>query len=291
MGSDGILLINKPKGVTSTKVVEKVRKRLRTKVGHSGTLDPVATGLLVLLIGKATRFSWLFLEMDKAYRVKARLGVRTDTYDAEGNVLEEREVNVSCEEVKDALKNFMGEIQQVPPPFSAKKVKGKRAYKLARKGEKLTLNPVKVKVYELEMLRCDIPVVELFMKVSSGTYVRSLINELGNLLSVGAIVEDLVRESVGPFKLENAYTLEQFMMAENPQDMVTPVDKAFSFLPKVSLNFFSAKRVLNGNPVLLRDAPEGYVAIYVDNIFVGIGSVKSNILKPERLLIPESIQA
>ncbi len=290
MGSDGILLIDKPKGLTSTRVVEKVRRKLKTKVGHSGTLDPLATGLLILLIGRATRFSWMFLNMDKTYLVKARLGVKTDTYDVEGNVIDEREVNVSCQEVEKALSRFVGEIEQVPPPFSAKKVQGKRAYKLARRGKNPQLKPVKVKIYELQLLECIPPHITIRMKVSSGTYVRSLINDLGESLSSGAVVEGLVREEVGPFSLSDAVPLERFLEADNPWDFVLPVERAFSFLPKVSLDYFNAKKVLNGNPVLVKEKAEGYVTIYIDDTFVGIGKVKSGVLKPERLLIPEGIQ-
>ncbi len=288
---DGLLLINKPEGITSTKVVEKVRKCLKVKVGHTGTLDPIATGLLILLVGRATRFSWLFLKMDKLYRVKARLGLKTDTYDIQGTVIEERKVNVTCDEVKDALKAFLGEIEQVPPPFSAKRIRGRRAYKLARKGKIPELKPVKVKVYELELLDCRPPYLELSMRVSSGTYVRSLIKDLGEKLSTGAIVEGLIREGIGPFRLKDACELDELLEAQDPWKFVVPVDKAFFFLPKVSLDVFSARKVLHGNPVLLRNAPEGYVSIYLNDVFVGVGSVKSNILKPERLMLPEQTPA
>jgi len=140
---DGVLIVNKPKGITSTRVVERVKRKLKTKVGHTGTLDPIATGVLVLLIGKATRFSWLFLNMEKIYRVTALLGVSTDTYDIEGNVLKRSEVDVRCEEIEELLSTFRGSIEQFPPPFSAKKIEGKRAYKLARKGIRPKLKPIR----------------------------------------------------------------------------------------------------------------------------------------------------
>ena len=291
MVRDGVLVIDKPFGITSTRVVEKVRRKLRRKVGHTGTLDPIATGVLVLLVGRATRFSWLFLNMDKSYRVIALLGIRTDTYDVEGKVLRSSEVRVTCEEVEEVLGDFKGEIQQVPPPFSAKRVEGKRAYRLARKGDTPKLKPVKVKVHELELLSCDPPEIELYMRVSSGTYVRSLVNDLGEKLSTGAVVKSLRRESVGPFHLGDAVPLEEFLSSGEPWRYVMNLEEAFSFLPKVSLDYFSGKRVLHGNPVLLKESlPDGYATIYIDDTFVGVGRVSSGILKPERLMIPEKTQ-
>ncbi len=288
MKKEGVLLINKPKGITSTRVVEKVKRRLRTKAGHTGTLDPIATGLLILLVGRATRFSWIFLELDKTYRVEVLLGVETDTYDVEGRIVAEREVNVTCEDVEKALPLFRGKLVQIPPPFSAKKVGGKRAYRLARKGEIPQLKPIEVNVYSLEMVRCNLPRVELLMRVSSGTYVRSLVHDLGKSLGTGAVVENLVREKVGTFSVEEAVDLETFLQSENPWVYVMDVEKALSFLPKVDLSFFHGRRILTGNPVLVeRDLPEGYVRIHINETFIGVGEFRSGILKPRRLLLPE----
>ncbi len=288
---DGVLLIDKPKGITSTRVVERVKRKLKTKVGHTGTLDPIATGVLVLLVGKATRFSWLFLNMDKTYRVTALFGLSTDTYDIEGEVVAKSEATFRCEDVERLLNLFRGSIEQYPPPFSAKKVEGKRAYRLARKGIQPKLKPVRVTVYELEMERCEPPEVELLMRVSSGTYVRSLVHELGKEAGTGAVVKELTRLSVGPFSLRDAVSLEEFLSSEEPWEYVLPLEEAFSFLPKVSLDFFNGKKILNGNPVLLKDkTEEGSVTIYIDDTFVGVGRVESGILKPERLIIPEGTQ-
>ncbi len=286
---DGVLIVNKPSGITSTRVVEKVRRKLKTRVGHTGTLDPLADGLLILLIHRATRFSWLFLGMDKGYRVSARLGVETDTYDMEGTVLRETEVSLSCEQLEKTLGEFTGEIEQVPPPFSAKKVRGKRAYRLARKGIKPDLKPVRVKVYRIELLRCRIPEFEISVLVSSGTYVRSLIHDIGRRLSTGAVVERLTRVRIGPFTLDSAVDLESFLRSEDPWRHVIPVEKALSFLPAVDLDSFSGERVLHGNPVLLSEPTEGYVRIYVDRTFVGVGKAENSVLKPERLLLPEHL--
>ena len=219
---DGIILLNKPKGISSSRAVEKVRKKLKTKVGHTGTLDPLATGLLILLVGRATRFSWLFLNMDKSYEVTALLGISTDTYDIEGRVLEEKEVKVSCEKIAEVIARFEGDILQLPPPYSAKKVSGKRAYKLARKGVKPALKPVKVRVYRMEMISCDPPEFKVSMRVSSGTYVRSLIKDIGDELSCGGVVKDLVRTSVGAFHLVSSVGLEEILSSEEPYRYVIP---------------------------------------------------------------------
>ncbi len=287
---DGVLIIDKPKGITSTRVVEKVRRKLKAKVGHTGTLDPIATGILLLTVGRATRFSWIFTGLEKGYRVHGVLGLITDTYDLEGEVLEKREVRVSCEDLEGVLKRFCGEIEQVPPPYSAKKVGGKRAYRLARKGVKPQLKPVRVKIYRIELSWCRIPEFEIYTEVSSGTYVRSLVNDIGKELSSGAVVKDLTRERVGPFTLREAVPLEEFLDSEDPWRFVIPIDRSLSFLPKVSLDFFKGRKVLNGNPVLVEgDLQEGYVRIYIDETFVGVGVHRSGVLKPERLLIPEGL--
>ena len=285
---DGLLILSKPSGLTSSQVVEKVRKRLRTKAGHTGTLDPLARGVLLVLLGKATRFSWIFTELKKRYRVRGRLGIETDTYDVEGNVLREREVSVSCDQLREVLQSFRGEIEQTPPPFSAKKVGGKRAYRLARRGVKPPLKPVRVRVYEIELLSCEIPHFEVEVLVSSGTYVRSLIHDAGQKLSTGAIVTELIRTQVGPFGLDAAVDLDRFLKDENPRRFVVPVEEGLSFLPAVSLDRFRGERILHGNPVPLGGEGEGYVRIYIDDLFVGVGKLSGGILRPERLIPPKT---
>jgi len=257
---DGLLILRKPSGITSSQVVEKIRKRLRTKAGHTGTLDPLAQGVLLVLLGKATRFSWIFTELRKRYRVKGRLGMETDTYDVEGNLLAEKEVSVRCDQLREVLRSFRGEIEQIPPPFSAKRIGGKRAYRLARKGVKPPLKPVRVKVYEINLLSCNIPEFEIETLVSSGTYIRSLIHDVGQKLSTGAIVTELIRTEVGPFSLDSAVDLDELLKDEDPRRFVVPVEEGLSFLPAVFLDRFRG---------------------------VGVGSLRGGILKPERLIPPE----
>lgn len=201
---EGILLVDKPKGPSSFKLVQILRKRLGVKkIGHAGTLDPFATGVMVMLIGRRyTRLSDQFLCNDKEYVAEVFLGTTTDTYDAEGMVISQSTLIPSFEEVQESLKFFQGEIEQVPPMFSAKKMQGKKLYELARKGIEVKRNPVKVKM-EIELIRYDYPFLELRIVCSKGTYIRSLAYDLGLKLGCGAHLTNLKRTRSGQFTLEN----------------------------------------------------------------------------------------
>ena len=282
---DGVLLIDKPKGLTSARVVEKVKRNLKTKAGHTGTLDPIATGLLVILTGRATRFAWIFQSLDKGYLTDALLGITTDTYDVEGKIIERREVKVDCEEVRRTVEGFRGEILQTPPPFSAKKIGGKRAYRLARKGKEPELKPIKVNIKEIKLTNCSPPRFSFYCLVSSGTYIRSLVNDIGLKLGTGAVIENLRRTQVGVFRINDAVALEEFLSSENPFRYLIPIESALSFLPEVRVDTFTGDRVLKGMSVVLKGfSIEGNVRIYVDDKFVGVGLVRSGVLKPERLI-------
>jgi len=208
---DSILLIDKPKGITSAKAVALVKKRFKVKVGHTGTLDPLATGLLILLTGKRTKQASTFLHMDKAYQVRAILGITTTTYDVAGDVVKSCDRPVSREEMELALKGFVGELSQVPPAFSAKKIAGKKAYELARQGVEVDMPASKVTAYSLRLLTYDYPNFTLECEVSSGFYVRSLVHDLGERLGVGATVEEVRRIRVGAYRIEDAVTLETLL--------------------------------------------------------------------------------
>ena len=208
---DSILLIDKPKGITSAKAVALVKKRFGTKVGHTGTLDPLATGLLILLTGKRTKQASTFLHMDKAYQVRAILGKTTTTYDVAGEVTKTSDRVVAREEVEVALKAFHGELLQVPPAYSAKKIGGKKAYELARQGLEVEIPASKVTVYSLRLLAFDYPDFTLECEVSSGFYVRSLVHDLGERLGVGATVEEVRRMRVGDYRIEDAVLLDELL--------------------------------------------------------------------------------
>lgn len=281
----GVLLVDKPKGMTSMEVVEGIKKRFKVKAGHSGTLDPIATGLLLVLIDEATKFSQFFTSLDKAYTAVAKLGEITDSYDAEGEVLEIRPLQASCEDVKSALKNLTGKILQKPPPFSAKRVRGKRAYELARKGIKVDIKPVEVHVYKAEMRECNLPYVSLYFEVSSGTYIRSLVHQLGFDLSCGAHLVELRRLRIGSFGVERAIGYHRLMSLEDLAGLLIPVGDALAFLPKVNLNKEFSRRIRHGLPIRLEKSYERtFLRLYEGDSFLGVGLIEDNMLKPYRLM-------
>ena len=204
-----MLLVDKPKGLTSSRVVEHIKRRFKVKVGHTGTLDPIATGLLVVLTGKRTKDASLFLKLDKAYEVKAVLGIETDTFDSEGEILRRSDNEVTREELENALKEFHGDIWQTPPLFSAKKIDGQKAYQLARKGVSVAIPPKKVSIYSLELKEFQFPYFTLACEVSSGFYVRSLAHDIGEKLGVGATVVAVRRTRVGPYHVGDARSLDE----------------------------------------------------------------------------------
>ncbi len=208
---DKMLLVDKPKGLTSSRVVERIRKKFNVKVGHTGTLDPLATGLLVILTGKRTKNASLFLKLDKAYEVEAVLGIKTDTFDSEGKILWQTNSEVTREELEEALKEFHGDIWQIPPPFSAKKIGGRKAYQLARKGVSVDIPSKKVSIYSLELKEFRFPCFIFTCEVSSGFYIRSLTHDIGEKIGVGATVVEVRRTRVGPYYVEQAEKLDEVL--------------------------------------------------------------------------------
>jgi len=204
----GVLVVDKEKGMTSHDVVARVRRRFSIKkVGHAGTLDPNATGVLLLLLGKATRLSNTFLDQDKEYEATMKLGEKTDSGDCAGSVIRTREVRVSAPDVENAMERFVGEIEQVPPMFSAKKIKGKKLYEFARKGVEVEREPKKVIIKELKAERIDLPFVVLRVVCGKGTYIRQLADDIGDSLDCGAHLTELRRTRSGEFSLSQAVSL------------------------------------------------------------------------------------
>ena len=280
-----VLLVDKPKGITSFKVVEKVKKNFGLrKVGHTGTLDPIATGLLILLIEEATRFSEFFLRLTKTYVATAMLGVMTDTYDAEGRVLEVRNVDVSCEDVERVMAEFVGRITQRPPPFSAKKIGGVRAYQLARKGIELELKPVEVEIYRARLVECAIPKVVFEFEVSAGTYIRSLVNDIGLRLGCGAHIAELRRTKVGDWSVSMALSYERLETIQDLWGVAIPVDQALNFLPAVKLNWKEYRLFRNGAKIRSPIQCFGYVRVFSEEGFLGVGLCEGGFLKPYRLM-------
>lgn len=208
---DRMFLVDKPKGLTSSRVVERIKKKFSAKAGHTGTLDPLATGLMVVLTGKFTKNASSFLKLDKAYEVKVVLGIETDTFDTEGKVLRRNDSEVTKEELERVLKEFSGDIWQTPPPYSAKKITGQKAYQLARKGLPVDIPPKKVSIYSLALKEFQFPYFTIACEVSSGFYVRSLAHDIGDKLKVGATVTEVRRTRVGPYRVEQAKCLDEIL--------------------------------------------------------------------------------
>src|SRR6516165_4612757 len=211
MALNGVMVVDKPSGWTSHDVVARCRNLLgQRSIGHLGTLDPMATGVLPLMLGRMTRLSQFYAGSEKRYQGVIRLGIETDTYDADGDPGgAEKDVEVSLEELQVAACAFIGRLQQIPPPFSAKKIRGVPAYKLARRKQEVELKPVEVEVYEFNTREWIVPEVHFDCRVSAGTYVRSLAHELGCKLGCGAHLASLRRTAAAEFDLSQAYTLEQ----------------------------------------------------------------------------------
>jgi tRNA pseudouridine55 synthase len=250
--TDGILNIHKASGMTSHEVVARVRKLLRQKrVGHTGTLDPLATGVLPICVGQATRVAEYLSESGKAYQAEITFGTVTDTYDAEGTVIRTANTNtLTLEHIENLLPRFLGSQMQVPPLYSAIKIQGQPAYKHARAGEELTLEPRAVEITQLHIVDWQHPKLTLDVECSKGTYIRSLAYDLGEALECGAYLTALLRTRSGPFSIEQSLTLEQLADAIEQGQIATclfPADYALQHYPAIYLDEETAQRVLHGN--------------------------------------------
>jgi len=208
---DGLIIVDKPKGLTSFDVVKSIRRKLKTrKVGHSGTLDPLATGILVILLGKYTKLFPEFSSFDKAYDATLELGVNTATGDSQGKIISKNDSfsSVTQQQAEDVFKCFIGQIDQIPPMFSALKYHGKKLYELARKGIDVPRKARQVKLHKLNIEKFYLPFIDFYMSCSKGTYVRSLVQDIGQRLGCGACITRIVRTELGPFKLKEALNLE-----------------------------------------------------------------------------------
>jgi len=288
---NGILLLDKPYGITSNAALQKVKKLLNAqKGGHTGSLDPIATGLLPLCFGMSTKLAGFFLESDKVYWARIKLGEATDTGDSEGKVLVKRHVSVNREAVETALKSFKGSIEQIPPMYSAVKVNGQPLYRLAREGKEIERAPRPVFVYSLKLLSLHEEELEIELHCSHGFYVRGLAHDLGESLSCGAHVVALRRLRVAGLELERAVTmdeLESLQGAEACRKELLEGDKALTHIPIVDLSVDAAFYLCRGQSVRAPDLPtNGWVRLYaLDAGFLGIGSVTDDgRVAPRRLV-------
>ena len=292
----GFLLVDKPSGITSSKLVQVIKKTFSlNRIGHTGTLDPLATGLMVLCVGQATKFSQFLLVKDKSYRVSIKLGVTTDTFDAEGLVTSEKAVNhVTRELIEASLTNFQGEIEQIPPMYSAIKKNGVPLYKMARRGLKVDLEPRKVRIYEIKMLGFDGKFLDLKVCCSKGTYIRTIAADLGDVLGCGAHVAELRRLSVGTYDEKDMLAFDELVKLENSDglaDHLHPIASAFKDWSEVLINPRQARLLMNGvklaDRFVLRDSRVGiYESIDgIEKKFIGVGEVLGDgVLKPGRML-------
>ena len=261
----GLLLVDKPRGPSSHDVIAHMRRTSgEARIGHTGTLDPLASGLLVLCIGRATRLSEYLLGHDKRYQAQVQLGQSTTTYDAEGTVTLERPVLATHADVAVALQTFVGTIRQAPPAYSAVKVGGKPAYKLARSGRPADLAARPVTIFTIQLIEYVSPRATLLVHCSAGTYIRSLAHDLGQLLECGAHLADLKRTAAGPFLLTDAHTLEHLdreFAAGTGARLLQPADAGLQMWPQLDLDGAAAARVMHGQTVAAA-AAHGVVRAY-----------------------------
>jgi tRNA pseudouridine55 synthase len=251
---DGILNVNKPAGMTSHDVVSVVRKFSRRKrVGHAGTLDPMATGVLLVCLGQATRVVEYLSDHDKKYRARVRLGIETDTYDATGAVVAERAISVAREQIDAALRGFIGKRSQLPPAYSAIKRAGVPLYKLARQGNPIETAPRAIEIFSIDRVQVALPDVEFEVHCSKGTYIRSLAHDLGEQLGCGAHLAALTRIASGPFTLDEAHALDEVRdaLADGyAEQFLMPIDEALLQFEAIVLDPATAQRIRQGNPLI-----------------------------------------
>ncbi len=291
---DGIVLLDKPTGITSNDALQIVKRLFRArKAGHTGSLDPLASGMLPVCLGEATKVSAFLLDADKRYRVGCKLGERTTTGDAEGEVVQVRPVGkLQRQTVEEVLARFRGEIEQVPPMYSAVKHQGQRLYKLARQGVEVERQPRRVVIHELTLLHCEGEQLEFEVRCSKGTYVRTLAEDIGEALGCGAHVIALHRLEVGPYRESGMVSLERLReLAEQGVEvldrLLLPIESALAQWPGVHLTEDAAFYLRQGQPVLVPHAPaSGWVRLYgARDRFLGMGQVLDDgRVAPRRLM-------
>ncbi|EHU4917023.1 tRNA pseudouridine(55) synthase TruB [Vibrio vulnificus] len=299
---DGVILLDKPTGMSSNDALQKVKRLyFAEKAGHTGALDPLATGMLPICLGEATKYSQFLLDSDKRYRVIAKLGERTDTSDSDGDVVETRPVNVTLETLEACIEKFRGESDQVPSMFSALKYQGKPLYEYARKGIEVPRESRKITVYEIILHRFEGDEVEMEVHCSKGTYIRTIVDDLGEMLGCGAHVTMLRRTGVAKYPYENMVTLEQLNeLVDNanrdgiaPREvldpLLMPMDTAVEDLPEVNLIADLADMVMHGQAVQVLGAPtEGQLRLTMgeERRFIGVGEMnRDGKIAPKRLVV------
>lgn len=282
---DGIIVINKEKEYTSHDVVAKLKKKLNiSKVGHTGTLDPNATGVLPILIGKGTKFSKYLINHDKIYEVELELGKKTDTADIEGKVIEEENVDEKYikENLLQVLESFVGKQEQIPPMYSAIKKNGKKLYEYARAGEKVDIEPRKIEIYKIDLNKYDKNIISFVVSCSKGTYIRSLCEDIAEKLNTVGYMKNLKRLQVGKFNIKDAVYIDDIDLKNVNEHLIT-LEEILRETPCINLGEKKLKLFLNG--VQLTDNNiDGLYKIYVANKFIGTGTIKKGLLKRDIIL-------
>lgn len=291
MSLEGILNLNKPQGITSHDVVQVVRQVSGIKrVGHAGTLDPLATGVILVCIGRATRLVEYLVGQSKSYVARIRLGQVTDTYDAEGDIVSDVAISVSEADISQAAEQFRGRIQQQAPAYSAIKRDGQPLYKLARAGKQVDPPVREVSIFSLELRKWEEPFLELEVSCSSGTYVRSLAHDLGQALGCGGHITALERTSVGNFDLANAVALDT-LLEDTWSHHLLPSDQAVQHLPRVELSSEEAARIKMGQQIMRHsdDPQEPLIRIYEpDGRFLGVARYETTYWQPHKVFLPQT---
>ncbi len=273
----GILLLDKRLGVSSNKALQEVRRLFNAnKAGHTGSLDPLATGLLPVCFGEATKVSAMMLDDNKRYQVVIQLGVKTDTGDAEGNVIDEKPVpELSTNQIRHCLQHFTGEIEQVPPMYSALKHQGKKLYELAREGKTVIRKARKITIFELHLLEQDEDFLTLDVYCSKGTYIRVLAEDIGEYLHCCATVKALRRTVSGQFSIVQAFTLTQLQALDKSalEDTLIDVDKPLEMMPAVRVSCEQADCIRQGQQLYLNGSVPGMVRMYCGQVFLGLGEM------------------
>lgn len=291
----GIVVLDKANGLSSNAALQEVKRLYEAnKAGHAGSLDPLATGVLPVCLGEATKVSQFLLDSDKRYRARIKLGIRTDTGDSEGSIIERNEgISVSRKAIERALTKFKGEVEQVPPMHSAIKMNGVPLYKLARKGIAVEREPRLVTLYQICLVEFVNSELELEISCSKGTYIRTIADDLGQELGCGAHVIELRRTQAGVFTEKDSISSEELALEKENRGLdkidqfLIPMDRAIQDLPEVNLPSITASHVKNGQAVLVRHLPKnGLVRMYEDEQFIGIGSIDDDgKVAPRRLII------
>ncbi len=273
----GILLLDKRLGVSSNKALQEVKRLFNAnKAGHTGSLDPLATGLLPLCFGEATKVSAFMLDDDKRYQVEVQLGLVTDSGDAEGQVIEQKPVpDFSEQQIQQCIESFVGEIDQVPPMYSALKHQGKKLYELAREGKTVERKARTIRIFDIKLLSQTRYKLELDVSCSKGTYIRTLAEDIGYKLGCGATVTALRRLNAGQFNIEQAFTIEQLqnMTAQALLQQLIAVDKPLDEMPMVTLSEQQTASIKQGRQLLMQESIQGMVRMYSEQGFLGLGEL------------------